>query len=204
MNIKMIGRREMAIAPTTIFVLKRAPSCSLLRSAHSRRTVRARMRPKTRKAAVIRLETAESAITARQLFGSNGTSSDPNVKTAARSKVRRIPPIARPQRCLLSNRLMVSLLSNRVAKRSLGTESRMRSTHRGRSWSPESDYGQNVALFYAQTSLWHDSQRTEANQDFYLSSPRKTCPCGQVLAISERRAKFWLPSPSAFVKVSVG
>src|SRR5437660_5485816 len=32
----------------------------------------------------------------------------------------------------------------------------------------------------------------------------RTCPPGQVLAISERRAKFWLPSASAFVKVSVG
>jgi len=54
-------------------------------------------------------------------------------------------------------------------------------------------------VLFAQTSLWHDSQRTEASQDFYLSSPRATCPCGQVLAISERRANFWLPSPSAFV-----
>src|SRR5439155_1493411 len=31
-----------------------------------------------------------------------------------------------------------------------------------------------------------------------------TCTCGQVLATSERRSKFWLPSRSAFVKVGAG
>ncbi len=107
MNMKMIGNSEMAIAPTTIFVLKRAPNCSRLLSVQSLSAVRTRMRLKTRKAAVIKLDTANNAIMARQLFGSNGTSSDPNVNTAARSKARSIPPMARPQRCLLSKRLMV-------------------------------------------------------------------------------------------------
>src|SRR5216684_6306572 len=36
------------------------------------------------------------------------------------------------------------------------------------------------------------------------SSFTETCPSGQVLAISERRAKFWLSSPAAFVKVNAG
>src|ERR1700690_1155089 len=94
------GSRESAMAPTTILVLKRAPSWSLLRSAQRRTTERTRMRPKTRAAAVIKLETANSESLARQLPGSNGTSSEPKVKTAARSRDSRIPPIARLQRCL--------------------------------------------------------------------------------------------------------
>jgi len=70
--------------------------------------------------------------------------------------------------------------------------------------SAASAHQQNASLLLVQTSLWHDSQRTEASQDFYLSSPRGTCPSGQVLAISERRAKFWLPSTARFAKVSAG
>jgi hypothetical protein len=58
MNMKMIGKSEMAIAPTTIFVLKRAPSCSLLRSTQSRTAVRNRMSRNTRNAAVMKLDTA--------------------------------------------------------------------------------------------------------------------------------------------------
>src|ERR1700686_4540649 len=193
MNMKMIGSREMAIAPTTIFVLKRAPSCSRRRSTQRRRMVRARMRPKTRKAAVIKLETAYSTITARQLLGSNGTLSDPKVKTAASSNVRSIPPMARPQRCLLSNRLMILTSSKHVMKRVPGMESRECRIHHGHFSSAASAHEQNASLLFVQTSLWHDSQRTEASQDFYPSSPRRTCPSGQVLAISERRAEFWLP-----------
>jgi hypothetical protein len=76
--------------------------------------------------------------------------------------------------------------------------------HRGHFSSAALRHEQRLSVLFAQTSLWHDSQRSEASQEFYLSSPHGTCPSGQVLAISELRAKFWLPSPSAFVKVSVG
>ncbi len=96
----------MAIAPTTIFVLKRAPSCSRLVSAHRRKTVRPKIRPKTNSAAVIKLETAYKGINVRQLLGSNGTSSEPKVKTAARSRVSRTPPMSKLHRCLESRRLM--------------------------------------------------------------------------------------------------
>src|SRR5580693_6154421 len=106
MNMKTMGSSEIAIAPTTIFVLKRAPSCSRLVSAHKRKTVRPRIRPKTRSAAVMKLETAYNGANERQLFGSNGTSSEPKVKTAASSKVNRIPPVAKLHRCLESRRLM--------------------------------------------------------------------------------------------------
>ncbi len=205
--MKMIGRREIAIAPTTIFVLNRAPSCSRPRSAQSRRMVRARMRPKTRKAAVMKLETAYSTITARQLFGSSGTVRDPNVKTAASSSVRRIPPMARPQLCFLSNRLMTWPSGNRqIALRSARSADKSATccTHTGRFWSTTPSHGQSMSVLFAQASLWHDSQRTEASQDSYLSSIHNTCPFGQVLAISERRMKFQLPSASAFAKVSAG
>ena len=80
----------------------------------------------------------------------------------------------------------------------------MRHIHRGHFSSVASADRQNVSELVAQASLWHDSQRIEASQDFYLSSFHGTCPLGQVLAISELRAKFCLPSPSAFVKVSAG
>src|SRR6267154_824496 len=143
-------------------------------------------------------------ITARQLLGSNGTLSDPKVKTAASSNVRSIPPVARPQRCLLSNRLMIFESSKYVMKRVPGTESRECCVHRGHFSSAASGHEQNASLLFVQTSLWHDSQRTEASQDFYLSTSRRTCPFGQVLAISERRAKFWLPSTARFAKVSAG
>jgi len=162
------------------------------------------MRPKTRKAAVIKLETAYSTITARQLLGSNGTLRDPKVKTAASSNVRSIPPMARPQRCLLSNRLMIFESSKRVMKRVLGTECQECRVHRGHFSSAAPAYEQDASLLFVQTSLWHDSQRTEASQDFYQPSPCRTCPFGQVLAISERRAKFWLPSTARFAKVSAG
>ena len=93
------GSKDKAIAPTTILVLKRAPSCSLLRSAQRRSTVRVRIRRKTSSAAVIRLESAYSAIASRQFFGSNGTSSEPNVNTAASSRVSSAAPIPKVQRC---------------------------------------------------------------------------------------------------------
>src|ERR1700730_5718636 len=105
------GSREIAMAPTTILVLKRAPSCSLLRSAQRRTTERVRIKKKTSAAAVMKLETANRAILARQLPGSNGMSSDPKVKTAARSRESRMPPIARLQRCLGWSELMWRLWS---------------------------------------------------------------------------------------------
>jgi hypothetical protein len=57
-NMKTTGKREMATAPTTILVLKRAPSCSRLRSAQRRRTVRETIKAKTISAAVMNEETA--------------------------------------------------------------------------------------------------------------------------------------------------
>src|SRR5258707_10563592 len=94
--------------------------------------------------------------------------------------------------------------STRALQRTSERESRTCRPRRGHFSSVASDHEQNMSVLFAQTSLWHDSQRTEASQDFYLSSAYRTCPFGQVLAISERRTKFWLPSPSAFVKVGAG
>src|SRR3989442_15345795 len=141
---------------------------------------------------------------AGRLVGSNGTLSDRKVKAAPRSNARSIPPMARPQRCLLSNRLMILESSKHVMKRAPEMERRECRIHRGHFSSAASAHQQNASLLLVQTSLWHDSQRTEASQDFYFSSPRGTCPSGQVLAISERRAKFWLPSTARFAKVSAG
>jgi len=44
----------------------------------------------------------------------------------------------------------------------------MRRIHRGHFPSTVPVRGQNLSVLAAQTSLWHDSQRTEASQDFYL------------------------------------
>src|SRR5260370_6550018 len=187
MNMKMIGKRQRAIAPTTIFVFKRAPNCSRLLSVQSLSAVRTRMRLKTRKAAVIKLDTANNAIMARQLFGSNGTSSDPNVNTAARSKARSIPPTVRAQRCLASIRLMTWPLTNHALQGSSWLENHIRGEHFSSAAARREQY---VSILSGNTSLWHDSQRAEASQDFYLSSSYSTCPCGQVLAISERLKKF--------------
>src|SRR5580692_2857065 len=137
--MKIIGSREMAMAPTTIFVLKRAPSCSRLVSAHRRRTVRPRMRPKTKSAAVMKLETAYNGINVRQLFGSNGTSSEPKVKTAASRSVSRLPPITKLQRCFESRRLMP--------------------------WAP---LLQDLAELAANLPISHDSHRTQASQERHL------------------------------------
>jgi hypothetical protein len=126
------------------------------------------------------------------------------VKTAASSSVRRIPPMARPQLCFLSNRLMTWPSGNRPAKCTLADKSATCCTHTARFWSTTPSHGQSMSVLFLQASLWHDSQRTEASQDSYLSSIHNTCPNGQVLAISERRMKFQLPSASAFVKVSAG
>src|SRR2546423_13829693 len=104
--MKSTGSSDKAMAPTTILVLNRAPSCSLLRSAHSRNAVRTRIRRKTSKEAVTKLETANSAILTRQFPGSNGTSREPNVKTAPKRNVSSAPPIPRLQRCLFSRGLM--------------------------------------------------------------------------------------------------
>src|SRR6516162_3040360 len=93
--MKITGRSEMAIAPNTIFVLKRAPSCSRLRSVKSRTMLRVRISPKTSSAAVIKLETAYRAMTARHELGSIGTSSEPSMNTAASRSVTRMPPTAK-------------------------------------------------------------------------------------------------------------
>jgi hypothetical protein len=83
-------------------------------------------------------------------------------------------------------------------------ESSMGGPHRGHFSSGALAPEQKAFVLFAQTSLWHDSQRVQASQEFYLSSGFTTCTIGQVLAISERGAKFWLPSPPSFAKVSVG
>src|SRR5713101_2991563 len=100
------GSSDNAIAPTTILVLKRAPSCSLLRSAQSRSTVRMRIMKNTRHAAVVKLETAYRGNSWRQFLGSKGTSSEPNVNTAASSRVRSAAPIPKVQRCFGSSELI--------------------------------------------------------------------------------------------------
>src|SRR6516165_3067651 len=104
--MKITGRSETAIAPKTIFVLKRAPSCSRLRSVKSRTMLRVRISPKTSSAAVIKLETAYRAITSRQELGSIGTSSEPSVNTAASRRGTRIPPTAKRVRVLEVDGLM--------------------------------------------------------------------------------------------------
>src|SRR6202040_655391 len=106
---------------TTILVLKRAPSCSLLRSAQRRSTVRAGNRNKRRSAAVIKIETAYSAMASRQFFGSNGTSSEPNVNTAASSRVSSAAPIPRVQRCFGSSELIENPASLAVRKNAADT-----------------------------------------------------------------------------------
>src|SRR4029077_6360385 len=111
------GSSDNAMAPTTILVLKRAPSCSLLRSAQRRSTVRVRISRKTRRAAVIKLETAYSAMASRQFLGSKGTSSEPNVNTAASSRARRAAPMPKVQRCFRSSELIKNPES-RAAERS--------------------------------------------------------------------------------------
>src|SRR6267378_4519557 len=101
-----MGSSDRAMAPTTILVLKRAPSCSLLRSAQRRSTVRVRIRRKTSRAAVIKVETVYRAMASRQLLGSKGTSSEPNVNTAESSSVRSAAPIPNVQRCFGSSELI--------------------------------------------------------------------------------------------------
>src|SRR5579859_616731 len=230
--MKMIGSREMAIAPTTILVLKRAPSCSRLDSAHKRRTVRPRMRPKTKSAAVIKLETAYKGIKARQLFGSNGTSSEPKVKTAANSRVSRMPPMTRLQRCLESRRLMPwapSFPEKDVSTKTLcacwTTAETLRMPQQEhcnsclekagssmpriqrkcrRSYSVAPREKSIVAQSWTQTSLSHDSHREKASQERHLSLVRKTCPCGQVLAISELLANFRTPLKLPFAMLTMG
>jgi hypothetical protein len=60
--------------------------------------VRVRMSPKTRSAAVMKLETEYSPMTARQLPGLKGTSSEPKVKMAASRRVMAMPPKTSVQR----------------------------------------------------------------------------------------------------------
>src|SRR6266849_2742752 len=116
-----MGSSDKAMAPMTILVLKRAPSCSLLRSAQRRKTVRVRIRPKTRSAAVVKLETAYSAMASRQFFGWNGTSREPKVKTAARSSASSAAPMPRVQRCFGSSELIMEPESFPAGKHAAGT-----------------------------------------------------------------------------------
>src|SRR6266436_1647193 len=109
------------MAPTTILVLKRAPSCSLLRSAQRRSTVRVRIRRKTSRAAVIKVETVYRAMASRQLLGSKGTSSEPNVNTAESSSVRSAAPIPNVQRCFGSSELIEKPASSAAEGNARGT-----------------------------------------------------------------------------------
>ncbi len=86
------------MAPRTIFDLKRAPSCSRLRSAQRRKVLRTRTSAKTMSSAVMKDETAYNVRTSRQVRGWNGASSEPSVKTAASSRVRMMPPTMRRSR----------------------------------------------------------------------------------------------------------
>src|ERR1700730_1918264 len=117
------GSNDKAMAPTTILVLKRAPSCSLLRSAQRRSTVRVRIKRKTSRAAVIMLETAYRAIASRQFFGSKGTSSEPNVNTAASSNVASAAPMPNVQRCFGSSELIEKPALPAVEKNAAGIRS---------------------------------------------------------------------------------
>src|ERR1700756_2351414 len=119
--MKSTGSSDRAMAPTTILVLKRAPSCSLLRSAQRRRTVRIRIMKNTRKAAVIKLETAYSGNSCRQFPGSKGTSSEPNVNTAASNNVSSAAPIPKVQRCFGSSELIEEPASRAVERSAAGT-----------------------------------------------------------------------------------
>src|SRR6266513_851730 len=80
--------------------------------------------------------------------------------------------MARPHRCLLSKRLMIWLSSNEGVKRLSGMESRECRTPPGYLSSASLGTGQKVSVLFAETSHWHDSQRMDACQDFYLPSPR--------------------------------
>src|SRR5437870_13540635 len=112
--------------------------------------------------------------------------------------------MARPQRCLLSKRLMIWLSSNEGVKRLSGMESRECRAQPGYLSSAWSGQVQKVSVLFAETSLWHDSQRMDACQDFYRSSPRETCPLGQVLAISERSRNSGPGPLPASVRVRLG
>src|SRR5271163_2929692 len=197
------GSNETAIAPTTIFVLNRAPKCSLLLSAQSRSVLRVRISPKTRSAAVMKLETAYSVSASRQFFGSKGTSSEPNVNTAASSSVRKTPPITKRQRCLESRRLI--RLIPRIGRPAQGVRSAKRSRFRSRHFSSSfSGDGRFLAQGGPKASLRHDSHRTEPSQEIHLSLFSPTCPCEQVLAISEPSLNFRVPSLPPFAMVSAG
>src|SRR6266853_4957908 len=115
------GNSDRAIAPTTILVLNRAPSCSLLRSVHRRSTVRVKMSRKTSRAAVIKLETAYRAIASRQLLGAKDTSSDPNVNTAESSRVRSAATMPNVQRCFGSSELIARPASSAAEGNEGGT-----------------------------------------------------------------------------------
>src|SRR6266404_4917859 len=118
--MKSTGSSDRAMAPTTILVLKRAPSCSLLRSAHRRSTVRVRIKRKTSSAAVMKVETVYNAMASRQLLGSKGTSSEPNVNTAESSSVRSAAPIPSVQRCFGSSELIEKPESRAAEKSAAG------------------------------------------------------------------------------------
>src|SRR5215469_14554701 len=91
--------------------------------------VRVRMRPKTRSAAVMKLETEYSPMTARQLPGLKGTSSEPNVKMAARRRVMAIPPRTSVQRWRGRRLMRAPTMIEEVCRR--GGETPARDLRRG-------------------------------------------------------------------------
>src|SRR5216684_6032354 len=100
MNMKTTGSREILIAPRTIFCLKRDPSCLAPPSAQVRRRLRVRTSPNISSVATMNVERAYRTRTSRQLFGLNGTSSEPSVKTAAARRTISRPPKASQRRFL--------------------------------------------------------------------------------------------------------
>src|SRR2546426_4553174 len=100
MNMKTTGSREILIAPRTIFCLKRDPSCLAPPSAQVRRRLRMRIIPNISSAAKMNVDRAYRTRTSRQLFGLNGTSSEPSVKTAAARRTISRPPKASQRRFL--------------------------------------------------------------------------------------------------------
>jgi type IV pilus assembly protein PilB len=60
------------------------------------------------------------------------------------------------------------------------------------------------AQFDTKAPISHDSHRIQASQELHLYFVQKTCPCGQVLAISELLFNFRVPSHSPFAMLTLG
>src|ERR1700758_3341937 len=135
-NRKTRGSSDTAMAPRTILVLKRDPSCSARRSIHRRTRARPRMSPKTRSAATINVFTAKRTIFSPQVRGSNGTLSEPRVITAASRRAKRTPPRTRNSRELRGESLIVKTL---IQQRSRELELRRVAYRKGSSYHTEQD-----------------------------------------------------------------